>query len=317
MDRDRCFENLRCIVCFTQLAPIAHNSKINCKSCNTNYPIVEDIPIFINESISIFSNADFTKKRNLFFNISKTARLTNKIVRWLPSLGGNNLGSRNFKIISDLLLKKSINERPKVLIIGGSIIGEGMKGFVSSNLLDVVESDVSFGPRTRIIFDAHLIPYTSESFDCVVAQAVLEHVVNPEICIKEMHRILKPDGIIYAETPFMQQVHGGPYDFTRYTRSGHRKLFCDFSEIKSGATAGTGTALAWSLQYLLIALFGYTNLLQKTIKLLARSIFFWLKYIDYITRNNHRDEDGSSGFYFLGEKSDKKISDKSLIEYYR
>ena len=37
-------------------------------------------------------------------------------------------------------------------------------------------------------------------------------------------------GIVYAETPFMQQVHEGAYDFTRYTVLGHRYLFKKFKQ---------------------------------------------------------------------------------------
>ena len=52
--------------------------------------------------------------------------------------------------------------------------------------------------------------------------------------------MLKDDGLVYAETPFLQQVHGGPYDFTRFTHLGHRRLFRKFIELESGATAGAG-----------------------------------------------------------------------------
>ena len=114
----------------------------------------------------------------------------------------------------------------------------------------------------------------------------------------------------------MQQVHGGAYDFTRYTRSGHRKLFQAFTEIKSGVTAGSGTALGWSYEYFLLALFGHTNMLRLFVKLFSRFTGFWIKYFDYLTRINKRDPDGASGFYFIGQKSETQISDKELIEYY-
>ena len=52
--------------------------------------------------------------------------------------------------------------------------------------------------------------------------------------MKEIYRVLKSDGIVYIETPFMQQVHGGKYDFTRFTYLGHRRLFARFQEIESG-----------------------------------------------------------------------------------
>lgn len=309
------FKRLICVHCKEKLDPSYLTSDhITCQACQKQYPVVNSIPILIDEMKSIFSFQDFLDKRNLFFDISKKGRIVSLISKVIPSMGGNNLGSRNFRYIEQLLLQSL--EKPRVLVLGGSIVGEGMHDFVQSANFEIVEGDVSFGPRTKIIFDAHSIPYENESFDCIIVQAVLEHVINPQICVEEIKRVLKPKGIVYAETPFMQQVHGGPYDFTRYTRSGHRKLFREFEEIKSGVTAGTGTAFAWSYEYFLQSLFGYNAVLRLVIKFFARITGFWIKYFDYITRLNSYDNDGASGFYFLGRKSGISILDKDLINYY-
>ena len=64
-----------------------------------------------------------------------------------------------------------------------------------------------------------------------------------------MYRVLKYDGLVYAETPFMQQVHMGKYDFHRFTHLGHRRLFRDFSQIESGVMCGLGMALACGYYY--------------------------------------------------------------------
>ena len=71
---------------------------------------------------------------------------------------------------------------------------------------------------------------------------MLEHVLEPELVVAEIHRVLMPDGLVYAGTPFMQQVHEGPYDFMRFTESGHRWLFRRFERLASGATGGPGAA---------------------------------------------------------------------------
>lgn len=65
-------------------------------------------------------------------------------------------------------------------------------------------------------------------------------------------RVLKPHGMLYAETPFMQQVHERAYDFTRFTANGHRWLFRRFEQIDAGVNRGSGAgpALAWSVRYL-------------------------------------------------------------------
>ena len=49
-------------------------------------------------------------------------------------------------------------------------------------------------------------------------------------------RVLKNNGLVYSEIPFMQQIHMGKNDFVRYTASGHRFLFKKFEKIKIGTS---------------------------------------------------------------------------------
>ena len=50
-----------------------------------------------------------------------------------------------------------------------------------------------------------LSPFPDSSFNIVIIQAVLEHVLNPQKVVKEINRVLKNKGIIYSETPFYSQ----------------------------------------------------------------------------------------------------------------
>ena len=117
-----------------------------------------------------------------------------------------------------------------------------------------VETDVYFGGRVNVVADGHDLPFIDGMFDAVICQAVLEHVLDPYRCVDEIHRVLKPAGLVYAETPFMQQVHGGPYDFTRFSLLGHRRLFRNFEQELAGTACGPGMALAWAVWYFLRSL---------------------------------------------------------------
>jgi len=44
-------------------------------------------------------------------------------------------------------------------------------------------------------------PYTDNKFDYIFSKSVLEHLYNPENMIKEMYRVLKPNGTIVLMTP--------------------------------------------------------------------------------------------------------------------
>jgi len=203
-----------------------------------------------------------------------------------------------------------------VLVIGSGVEGDGIEVLLRARDTTLIETDVALGPRTGLVCDAHDLPFAAETFDCVVAQAVLEHVLDPQRCVAEIYRVLKQDGLIYAETPFMQQVHGGRYDFTRFTPLGHRRLFRCFEELRSGASSGPGQALAWSVQYFCLGLArGRTS--RLVCNALGRLLGFPWKYADryFITREPALD--GASGVFFIGRKSQSVLSDRDLVSQYR
>jgi len=202
------------------------------------------------------------------------------------------------------------------LVVGGRTLGEGMEELAADPRLHLVESDVAFGPRTALISDAHDIPFQDGTFDAVVVQAVLEHVLDPHRCVAEIHRVLVPEGLVYAETPFMQQVHGGRFDFTRFSALGHRRLFRMFEEIDSGAVCGPGMALAWSYQAFLLS-FARKRWSRLAVLGFARLTGFFWKYFDHILIESPGALDAASGCYFLGRRSDVALPDRELIQQYR
>ncbi|MBS1650386.1 MAG: class I SAM-dependent methyltransferase [Bacteroidetes bacterium] len=49
-------------------------------------------------------------------------------------------------------------------------------------------------PIADIHFDLHKAPFNDNSFDVIFCNHVLEHVENADVCMKELHRIMKPGG---------------------------------------------------------------------------------------------------------------------------
>jgi ubiquinone/menaquinone biosynthesis C-methylase UbiE len=144
-----------------------------------------------------------------------------------------------------------------------------------------------------------------------VIQAVLEHVLEPQQVVDEIWRVLKPDGLVYAETPFLQHVHEGAYDFTRFTESGHRFLFRRFELVDSGCSGGPGTQLTWSIDYFARALFR-SRLAGKMFKL----AFSWLQLFDALVPSTFAS-DAASGVYFLGRRSVRNVSPQEIVAFYR
>jgi len=284
------------------------------ENCQASFPIVDEIPVLINESNSIFSISDFTARRDTTFDFQSKSRLKKFISRTLPDININVKAKKNYLAFIEAVLHS--NNRPRILILGGGIIGQGMEDIFSNPNFEIVSTDVSFGPCTSIICDAHDIPFQSQSFDGVIVQAVLEHVLDPIRCVEEIYRVLKQAGVVYAETPFMQQVHMGRYDFTRFTHLGHRRLFRNFTELSSGPVCGPGMALAWSYQYFLLS-FVKSEKAKLIVKVFSRLTSFWIVYFDYLLIDRDGSFDAASGYYFLGIKSSYKLPDRELITLYK
>jgi len=205
---------------------------------------------------------------------------------------------------------KRTNKKPLVLIIGSGEIGSGSDKLYSSEI-QIVGLDVYSSPSVDYVADAHYLPFKDAVFDGVVIQAVLEHVVDPQVVVSEIHRVLKKEGLVYAETPFMQQVHEGAYDFTRYTVVGHRYLFKHFDRIAVGGLDGVGVVLAWSAR-------AFIHAVTRS-RLIAKFVFIPLKYVLTIIEKLADPRslyDANSGSYFLGKKSEKTMSHKDAIQEY-
>lgn len=304
-------DKLICPICHHKL-DYTDEKFLSClnRDCKIIFPIVNGIPILINENQSLFEISDFIEYQKTTLNIKKRSALSSKLKRIIPSISRTPQADR----LGYKKLCRMLSEGEKhVLVIGGSIKGVGIDSLYEMKNVNIIESDVSHGPCTKIIFDCHNIPYEDSVFDAVVCQAVLEHVLDPHQCVSEIYRVLKSDGLVYAQTPFVQQVHGGVYDFTRFTYLGHRYLFKNFSEIESGLTQGPATALAWSIQYFLKS-FLNTSKNKLFIEVISAFFLFWLKYLDMFLRNRNGSFDAASGFYFLGRKSENILSGTELLK---
>lgn len=208
-------------------------------------------------------------------------------------------------------LKKN-NLSPRCLIIGSGEKGRGTERLFEDRNVSILGTDVYESEFVEVISDAHYLPFENESFDGIWIQAVLEHVVNPQSVVDEIYRVLKPHGVVYAETPFMQQVHEGCYDFNRFTVLGHRYLFKRFKLIEIGGNKGVGTVATWSIKYLFWSIFRSKKI--ATILSIPFAIIFRL--IEKLA-DKRSLFDASSGVYFLGTKSSESISHRDLIELYK
>ena len=312
MMSEDCLGALCCPVCRSKLDADRETLRCIGSECRRSFPIVGGIPVLINETSSVFSIQDFIQQRDTFFpSKSKTVK---RIERLLPRLFWKLNARDNLSRFIERILRE--NRTPRILVIGGGILGDGMDAVLSNSAVQLIVTDVAFGPRTGFIVDAHDIPFKDHTFDGVIAQSVLEHVADPYRCVAEIHRVLKKTGRVYAEIPFVFQVHGGRYDFTRFTYLGLRRLFRRFEEEDVGVLTGPGSALAMSGRYFMLS-FVTSRIARFIMSGLACLLFFWLKYFDLILISRPAALDASMELFFTGRKSVDVLSDSEILGRYK
>ena len=101
------------------------------------------------------------------------------------------------------------------------------------------------GIKVDIVGDAHdLHMIEDQAFDVILCTEVLEHLHTPTRAIAELHRILKPGGMLILTTRFIFPLHDIPCDYYRYTKYGLRHLLKDFEIIELKEEANTIETLA-------------------------------------------------------------------------
>lgn len=306
LEKEKVLEILRCPKSGAKLERFADQLIAVSSEGKIGYKIIDDYPLLIDFDESILNVSDFYATRSIIKRRTYTGILDSFKRMVSPP---KKVTAKNVNYITNSICKLNVVSR--VLIVGGGTVGQGMDPFYYDPRLELVSFDIYASPYVQFLADAHCIPLPDNYFDVVVVQAVLEHVLNPIQVVSEIYRVLKKGGIVYAETPFLQHVHEGAYDFTRFTESGHRYLFKNFKLIDSGASAGAGTQLLWSLDNFFRGLFRSVKV-GKVIKL----CFFWLQYLDRLIPDAF-NIDAASGVYFLGEKQKLKIDGKEMVAHYR
>lgn len=92
------------------------------------------------------------------------------------------------------LWQKNLNEIPEGWNITLTDFSPGMLEDAKKNLI------LNLKKFKFNIVDVQHIPYENNSFDVVIANHMLYHVINVDRALSEIYRILKPEGYFYAST---------------------------------------------------------------------------------------------------------------------
>lgn len=287
---------------------VSREDHLECSACAMRFPVVHGRPVLLAHRNRLFRpecyNAD---------NVKTKSPSRDGLKRFIPDISVNVAREKSLSAFKSHF---DPSAKSYVLVVGGGTQrAELDRTFADAPHIQLIYCDIDVVSDVDCFCDAHELPYRDQSIQGVITTAVLEHVMYPERAAAEISRVLATGGILYSELPFMQQVHEGAYDFTRYTLSGHRRLFNRFRPVQSGMVAGPGTALAWSIEHFALAFFRSARL-RLAAKAAVRIGFFWLKYADYWLCRQAQATDGASCTYFLGTKCGTPVSDDAIIDAY-
>lgn len=199
---------------------------------------------------------------------------------------------------------------PTILVIGGGRVGSGAQALYTDERVRLIALDVYASPLVTLVADGHRLPFADGSIDAVWVQAVLEHTLDPAAIVAEMHRVLRPGGLVFANVAFMWPIVEQAYDFTRYTASGLRWLFRDFEVLAMGFSSGPGTGVVNAIRYLAQSLFR-----SEKLGSLVTLPFLWLRWLDRHC-GNLRGMDAAPAPFFYGRRSDRAITARELLAFY-
>lgn len=108
--------------------------------------------------------------------------------------------------------------------------------------------DIQRKPGVNIIADAHYMPMiASESFDVVICCAMLQYCYGPKMVAGEIHRVLKKDGVVYVDVPFVQPFCNDTPDLYRFTLPGLKRIFEGFEVMEAGVSIPASSAILFHL----------------------------------------------------------------------
>ena len=141
---------------------------------------------------------------------------------------------KNHKDFKDRIIK-DIFEADEVLDIGKAMRDK----FKLIKCKKIETLDVNdFGDYPDIVLDicSENIELLKNKYDKIICLSILEHVYNPFDAVKNLMKMLKPNGVVFGYVPYLYHYHAPNdlkfQDYFRFSKDSLAYLFKDFKDVE-------------------------------------------------------------------------------------
>lgn len=150
---------------------------------------------------------------------------------------------QSYDLMSDFVKKYlSIDENLNILDVGSGDVNGTYKPLFNNPKWTYTGLDIEAGKNVDIVInDTYKWDIKDETYDVVISGQCLEHVEDIYAWVKEINRVLKPDGIVCIIAPWAIFEHRYPIDCWRILPDGMRFLLKKIANLQVIETYKIGT----------------------------------------------------------------------------
>jgi SAM-dependent methyltransferase len=97
--------------------------------------------------------------------------------------------------------------------------------------IDYVTADLS-APHVMSRIDVTALPFRDSTFDAIICNHVLEHIVDDRRALRELHRVLKPEGWAILQVPIALALENTYEDFSIVSDEGRERAFGQHDHVR-------------------------------------------------------------------------------------
>lgn len=183
--------SLRCVECNQIGLTVSSEGSTRCAHCGATFPAhrARKCPIIISQASTL-----------------KTSEIVNAPI--FPQQGDARAAQEHWAT-GDLVGLLAACSGKSLLNYGSGDGGDYQ--WLKNKGYDVTTFDVYPSDFTDYICDGHDLCFADNQFDIVTSLAVFEHLYNPFLAAKEIHRVLKVGGQLVGSVAFLEPYHANSY----------------------------------------------------------------------------------------------------------